>query len=149
MIIENKIPNISINTFDAMDLSWRYFYQIFSFFIIYLCNLNLDLSIAELSRPIASVSTRNERWLWRVICNMILSFQWYSIHWSKRGHFYIQIDPFALYFLYIYIVYVRNKRERERRKKVSKSDELLLLLEWICHYCIITECIVAVRSCVK
>jgi hypothetical protein len=113
-------------------------------YVISLYNIHPDLSIAELSRPIASVSTRNERWLWRVICNMILSFQWYSIHWSKQGHLYIQIDPFALYFLHIF--YMKEKREK---KEVSKSDELLLLSECICHYRIVTERIVAVRSCVK
>lgn len=57
---------------------------------------------------------------------------------------YIQIDPFALDFLFY-----EKKQEEKRTRDISESDQLLLLSEWICHWCFAIECIVGMRSCGK
>ena len=42
-----------------------------------------------------------------------------------------------------------KKQEQERERDISESDQLLLLSAWICHWCLVSECIVVMRSCGK
>jgi hypothetical protein len=135
---------VFINSFvfdNKKTILWNSFFLLLTVYVIY---SSICLMLNFLDRSHQCQLVMNGDFGARVICNMILSFLRYSIHWSKRRHLYIQIDPFALYFLYI--SYIKEKR---KKKWVSKSDELLWLSECICHYRIVIECIVAVRSCVK
>jgi len=155
LIINNQNQNLSYQDFEinffinlifVIRLRWRNYYRILSFLLyIYVIYISICLLLNFLGRSHQ--------------CQLVMNgdFSALFVTWScpfndiqfieANGDTFTYKLILSLCISCIYCVYMKETRKRE--KKVSKSDELLLLLEWICHYRIVTECIVAVRSCVK